>query len=134
MANLAATWQQQSRSDEAEELELQVLELRKDVLGEKHPDTITAMANLAATWRQQGQSDEVEQLQAQVVELWKSVLGNKHPHTVAAMKDFHIHQISLSNDRAQKGTERVPSLETALSSSIQHSSSSTLPTRSSWSL
>jgi Tetratricopeptide repeat len=37
---------EQGQSDEAEGLEIQVLELRKEVLGEKHPDTIRAMADL----------------------------------------------------------------------------------------
>src|SRR5947207_8686519 len=82
--NLASTWRKQSRSDEAEQLEVQVLELRKTVLGEKHPDTIRAMANLASTWRKQGRSDEAEQLEAQVLELRKTVLGEKHPDTILA--------------------------------------------------
>ncbi|KFY34264.1 hypothetical protein V494_06919, partial [Pseudogymnoascus sp. VKM F-4513 (FW-928)] len=38
---------EEGRSNEAEQLELQVLDLRKRVLGEQHPDTIRAMANLA---------------------------------------------------------------------------------------
>ena len=38
----------QGRSDEAERLEVEALALRKEVLGEKHPDTVKAMANLAA--------------------------------------------------------------------------------------
>jgi hypothetical protein len=46
MANLALTWWQQGRSDEAEKLMIQVLELQKDVLGEKHPDTNRVLANL----------------------------------------------------------------------------------------
>ena len=29
---------------------MEVLELRKEVLGEKHPDTIGSMASLAATY------------------------------------------------------------------------------------
>ena len=48
---------EEGRSDEAEQLDVQVLDLRKSVLGEKHPDTIRAMANLALTWWQQGRSD-----------------------------------------------------------------------------
>jgi len=63
-----------------------ILELRKDVLGERHPDAILAMANLASTWWQQGQSDKAEQLLGQVIELRKSVLGNKHLDTVNAIE------------------------------------------------
>jgi hypothetical protein len=38
----------------AGELEVQVIETTKRVLGDEHPDTLTSMANLAATYRNQG--------------------------------------------------------------------------------
>ncbi|TVY22961.1 Calcium-independent phospholipase A2-gamma [Lachnellula hyalina] len=72
---------EQGRSDKAEQLEVEVLKLRKEVLGAKHPDTIRAIANLASTWWQQGRSDEAEQLGVEVLELQKEVLGAKHPDT-----------------------------------------------------
>jgi hypothetical protein len=50
MAHLAATLWQQGRSNQANRLMAEVLALQEKVLGEKHPDTITAMANLASTW------------------------------------------------------------------------------------
>ena len=81
MNNLASTWQAQGRYGKAEPLQVQVLELYKTVLGEEHPDTITAMKNLASTWRAQGRYDKAEPLQVQVLELWKTVLGEEHPDT-----------------------------------------------------
>jgi Tetratricopeptide repeat len=44
----------QGRSGEAEKIVVNVLQLRKEVLGEKHHDTIQSMASLAATYHQQG--------------------------------------------------------------------------------
>ena len=88
LARMGMHYWEQGRSDEAEKLEVQVLELQKSVLEEKHPDTITAMANLALTWWQQGRSDEAEKLQVQVLELQKSVLGEKHPDTTTAMANL----------------------------------------------
>jgi Flp pilus assembly protein TadD len=79
---------EQGQLDDAERLEVQVLELRKEVLGEKHPDTTRAMANLAATWRKQGRLDDAERLEVQVLELRKEVLGEKHPDTIAAMANL----------------------------------------------
>jgi Tetratricopeptide repeat len=38
MANLASTYRNQGRWKEAKELEVQVIETRKRVLGEEHPD------------------------------------------------------------------------------------------------
>jgi hypothetical protein len=44
---------------EAEELEVQVMETRKRVLGQEHPDTLTGMCNLAFTWKFQGRNVEL---------------------------------------------------------------------------
>jgi hypothetical protein len=64
---------------------VQVLELRKKVLGPEHPDTLTSMANLALTYSSQGRWAEAEQLEAQVLELRKKVLGPEHPDTLMSM-------------------------------------------------
>jgi len=81
----------QGRPNEAEQPEVQVLALYKEVLGEKHPDTILAIRNLADTWRRQGRLNEAEQLEIQALLLYKEVLGKKHPDTIYAMGDLaHI--------------------------------------------
>jgi hypothetical protein len=50
MANLASTYWNQGRWDEAEQLGVQVMETRTRVLGAEHPSTLTSMANLARTY------------------------------------------------------------------------------------
>jgi len=54
MSNLASTFRNQGRWKEAEELEVQVMETRKRVLGQEHPDMLTSMNNLAEVLRDQG--------------------------------------------------------------------------------
>jgi tetratricopeptide (TPR) repeat protein len=49
MDNLALTYWYQGRWKEAEELGMQVMEIRTQVLGSEHPDTLTSMVNLAST-------------------------------------------------------------------------------------
>jgi Tetratricopeptide repeat len=49
MANLAETYRQKGRWNEAEKLQVDVVELRKRLLGAEHPDTLLSMANLTAT-------------------------------------------------------------------------------------
>jgi Tetratricopeptide repeat len=51
---LASTFWNQGRWEDAEELDVQVMETRKGVLGAEHPSTLTSMANLASTYRTQG--------------------------------------------------------------------------------
>ena len=55
MANLAAHTGIKVRWKEAEELQVVVMETRKQVLGTEHPDTLKAMADLASTYEMQGQ-------------------------------------------------------------------------------
>ena len=54
-----------------EELVVQVMDMRKKLLGAEHPDTLTSMANLAHTYKKQGRWNEAEQLQIQVMNIRK---------------------------------------------------------------
>jgi hypothetical protein len=62
MVNLARTYWNQGRWNEAEKLEIQVIDMRKNLLGAEHPDTLTSMGNLANTYRKLGRWDEAEKL------------------------------------------------------------------------
>ena len=81
MANLASTYRNQGRWEEAEKLEVQVMETSKTKLGADRPDTLTSMASLASTYRNQGRWEEAERLQVQVMETRKTKLGADHPDT-----------------------------------------------------
>jgi tetratricopeptide (TPR) repeat protein len=88
MANLASTYQNQGRWNEAEKLQVQVMETRTRVLGKEHPDTLTSMANIASTYRDQGRWNEAEKLQVQVMEIRRRVLGEEHPSTLTSMTNL----------------------------------------------
>jgi tetratricopeptide (TPR) repeat protein len=81
-------YRDQGRLKEAEELEVQVIETRKKVLGAEHPDTLTSMANLASTFWNQGRWKEAEELDVQVMETRKRVLGAEHPGTLTSMANL----------------------------------------------
>ena len=88
MANLAVTYHQQGRHKEAQELEVWVLEIRKRILREEHPDTLMSMANLACTYSERGRHEEAKKLQVWVLEIRKRVLGEEHPNTLMSMANF----------------------------------------------
>ncbi|KAG9249446.1 uncharacterized protein F5Z01DRAFT_746111 [Emericellopsis atlantica] len=88
MGNLAATYRNQGRWEEAEALEVQVMETRKTKLGADHPDTLTSMANLASTFWSQGRWEEAETLFVQVMETSKTKLGADHPDTLTSMANL----------------------------------------------
>jgi len=59
-----------------------VVNTRKRVLGEDHPDLLISMDNLALTYRNQGRWKEAEELQMQVLQTRKRLLGEEHPDSL----------------------------------------------------
>jgi UDP-2,3-diacylglucosamine pyrophosphatase LpxH len=92
------------RYSESEELFVQVMETRKRVLGDEHPDTLTSMANLALTYRNQGRWKEAEGLFVQVMETCKRVLGDEHPNTLTSMSNLAL---TYSNQGRWKEAEEL---------------------------
>ncbi|KAF5854931.1 hypothetical protein ETB97_010614, partial [Aspergillus alliaceus] len=88
MTNLASTYWNQGRWKEAEELQMQAMETRKQVLGPEHPDTLISMANLASTYWDQGRWKEAEELEVQAMETCKQVLGPEHPDILTSMHNL----------------------------------------------
>ncbi len=78
----------QGQWNEAEKFQLQARGLRREVLGEEHPSTLTSMNNLASTYRDQGRWKEAESLGVQVIETRKRVLGEEHPDTLTSMANL----------------------------------------------
>jgi hypothetical protein len=74
--------------NKAEELQVQAAAMRRRVLGEEHPDTLTSMANLASTFWNQGRWTEAEKLEVQVIEMSSRVLGEEHPDTLTSMANL----------------------------------------------
>ena len=68
----------------------EVLEKRQRILGDEHPDTITAIGNLAITLGDQGKLEEAAAMMREVLEKRQRILGNEHPDTITAMNNFAI--------------------------------------------
>jgi hypothetical protein len=80
-AELGQLFFSKGKLKEAEELEVQVMETRKRVLGQEHPSTLTSMANLALTWRSRGYNVRAFLMMRNCFELRKKCLGVDHPDT-----------------------------------------------------
>jgi tetratricopeptide (TPR) repeat protein len=76
------------RFEESEIWHLQIVKIKKAVLGEGHSDTLTSMANLASVYRDQGRWKEAEELQAKALEMFSRVLGEEHPDTLTSMSNL----------------------------------------------
>ncbi|KAH7004109.1 hypothetical protein EDB82DRAFT_571154 [Fusarium venenatum] len=93
---------------ETEPLYDRVFILRRGMLGEKGPDTTTAMSNLAIVYNRY---DEAEVLQDKALRFCCNVLGEKHRITIQAMTDLvqtYIKQNRL--DEAQKAIAKAPEI------------------------
>jgi tetratricopeptide (TPR) repeat protein len=86
------------RYEEAEELQVQVMQMRNRVLSDEHPHTLISMANLASTYRNQGRWKEAEELEVQVIETSKRVLSDEHPHTLTSMHNLAFTLQSQARD------------------------------------
>jgi tetratricopeptide (TPR) repeat protein len=78
------------RWPEAHAVKEYVLQARRRLLGEDHPDTIWAMSNLAITLREQGQLEEAAIIQKEVLEKRTQILSKEHPDTISAMSNLAI--------------------------------------------
>ena len=77
--NFALVFGENGDFESKEVLEVQVLDMRKKLLGAEHPDTLTSMAHLAVTFWNQVRWDEAEKLEVQVMDMRKKLLGAEHP-------------------------------------------------------
>ncbi|KAK7002462.1 FabD/lysophospholipase-like protein [Favolaschia claudopus] len=86
--HLAYIAEHQGRCSDAEGLQVAVLDSRKRLLGEEHPDTLLSMDNLARTYSDQGRWSDAEGLQVAVLESRKQLLGEEHPDTLLSMNNL----------------------------------------------
>ncbi|KAL3459246.1 hypothetical protein BJX64DRAFT_265080 [Aspergillus heterothallicus] len=78
----------QGRYQEAEDLDIFIVEEKKHEFGGDHPETLESIAGLAATYHDQARWSEAEKLDSSVVEARKRVLGPRHRLTLTSMANL----------------------------------------------
>ena len=112
MNNLALSYQEAGRNDEAIKLREEVLTLDRKVLGPEHPDTLSAMHNLAIAYFDSGRKDEALKLREEVLTLRRNVNGPEHPDTLKAMATLALSYFDAGRkDEALKLREEVLTLD-----------------------
>lgn len=86
MNDLAVDLWHQRRFEEAEAPLIEMFQLCQQVLGNEHPDTLSAMNNLALLYLRQGRLAEAERWYIEILEVRRRALGRAHRKTVASMK------------------------------------------------
>ncbi len=72
----------QGRYSEAEPFYLEALQMRKDLLGQEHPNVATSLNNLALLYSNQGRYSEAITFFEQALDIAQRKLGENHPNTV----------------------------------------------------
>ncbi|KAF8990417.1 hypothetical protein BDQ17DRAFT_1371921 [Cyathus striatus] len=88
MSNLALSYSNIGKWNEAEDLQLHVLKIHTKLLGNEHPHTLTCMGHLASTYSQCGKWKEAEEMQIHVSEIFTKLLGEEHPDTLKSMSNL----------------------------------------------
>ena len=73
---------------EAETMAVNVMKVRKKILGDEHSDTLDGMAMVALACNLNGRWDDAEKLEVQVMETRKTKLGVDHPDTLTSMANL----------------------------------------------
>ena len=79
-----------------------VLSLRRKVLGETHPATISSMSNIASSYYYLERYKESITLNQEVLEKYREVLGEDHPDTLICMHNLAAGWFKI--DRFEKAT------------------------------
>jgi tetratricopeptide (TPR) repeat protein len=95
--------------EEAQFLLIQILRIKRKLLGENHPDTATSLTNLALNLDAQAQYAEADLLYRQALELRRKLLGENHPDTATSLTN-----LALNLNARSKYPEAEPLLRQAL--------------------
>ena len=109
MNNLANVYLDQGKLEEARKLKEQVLENRRRVLGDEHPDTLNSMNSLGWLFLQQGKLEEARKLYEEVLENRRRVLGDEHPHTLRSMNQL-AWTLAIDPDQTLADADRAAQL------------------------
>ena len=66
------------------------LSIRRDILGEDHPDTAHSYNDLAETLRAQGKYAEAEAMHRRALAICLKALGEDHPHTATSYNNLAV--------------------------------------------
>ncbi|KAF9772262.1 hypothetical protein IL306_010044 [Fusarium sp. DS 682] len=80
----------QGRWLEAERLQREGADIRRELLGEEHVETLVLISDLACSLSDLDRYEESERLQRYVVETWKRLHGDEYDKTVEAMGNLAV--------------------------------------------
>ena len=80
----------QGQLDEARPLLEEALRVRREVLGDRHPDTLGSISNLGSLLKAQGKLDKARPLYEEALQACREVLGDRHPNTLTSINNMGV--------------------------------------------
>ncbi len=80
--NLGCSYRDMREFKRAKPLFKQALKIRKEILGDNHPDIANSYNSLGGLYSMQGQYKKAEPYFRQALEILETTLGPDHPHTI----------------------------------------------------
>ncbi|KAJ3037104.1 Kinesin light chain 3 [Rhizophlyctis rosea] len=101
--SLGRLYLDQGRQDELEPLFHECLEIRAEVLGDNHRDTLKAATSLGTVYAQQGKHDQAEKLYLEILERRKRALGPDHVDVFSSMYNLaSLYSAQGKDEQAEK--------------------------------
>ena len=85
---LALELQAQGKYDEAEPLYREALEVSRETLGSRHPNTLNSISNLGVLLKAKGDLAAAEPLYREALKGRRETLGSRHPQTLTSIKSL----------------------------------------------
>lgn len=81
------------------------LDLLRERLGDKHPNTLLAMARLAQCWRHTD-PDEAKKILIELLQIHREVSGDEHADTIQTMKDLAACEEEIRNKDSRQAIQQ----------------------------
>lgn len=97
LSNLAATYSELGNHKKALELHEKIWSLRREMLGERHPDTLLSLSYIAWAYGELGNHRKELELKEKVYALRCEVLGEQHIETLKSLNNLAVAHSNCSN-------------------------------------
>ena len=111
LGTLALELKAQGKYDEAEPLFCEAVEVQRETLGNRHPDTLTSISNLGMLLQAKGDLAAAEPLLREAAEVFRETLGSQHPSTLIAIDNLAqaaLPKVKSGPDLWRRGTRTHP--------------------------
>ncbi|MFN9836711.1 MAG: tetratricopeptide repeat protein [Pseudanabaena sp.] len=88
--SLGTLYLDQGKYTDSESIFQKSLQLKRELLGDRHPDVATSLNNLAGLYELQGRYEKAELLHLEAMQLRRELLGDRHPDVAQSLNNLAL--------------------------------------------